>query len=268
MGEDGMSNIFLTGGSGRLGRELVGLFPNTTAAPTHDEMDLTDYVQVNRYLHNWRRTWKKPNDEAIIIHLAAMISPPACEANKEKAYAVNVQGTMNLLDACHEQLNSVYLILISSPCVFSGFDETPKTEGYIQYPDNYYGISKMLQEMVVRRFNDELYKFLIIRGNFVPYVKWPYPVAFTDRKSNYLFAHQLARAIKEVVDIGLQGEVHLLGDKILSMYELAHKCPNSEDVKPITYEEYYKQNPGAVKLTKNMVMETSYHKKFSIDDPK
>lgn len=261
-----MNNICITGSGGKLGKEVKALFPTTTATPTSEEMDLRDFVQVNKYLHNWRRAMKKPNDEAIIIHLAALTSPPACEKDKGEAYRVNVEGTVNLLNAAYGQLRDVYFILMSTPCVFSGDDEIAKGEYYIQYPDNYYGVSKMLEEMVVRRYNNDLFTSLIVRGNFVPYMKWPYPVAFTDRKSNYLFAPQLAKAIKEVIDIGLLGEIHLLGDKILSMYELAQLCPDSKDVKPITYEEYYKQNPGSVKLTKNMVMTTSYHKRFSIED--
>ena len=141
-----MTYTLITGAEGKLGREVKALFPNTTATPTHAEMDLRDYVQVNRYLHNWRRTWKKPNEEAIIIHLAALTSPPVCEKDKGNAYRTNVEGTANLIDACHEQLGGAYFCLMSTPCCFDGEDENDKDEDYIIYPSQFYGFTKALQE--------------------------------------------------------------------------------------------------------------------------
>jgi len=247
--------ILITGAGGRLGRYLAPLFPKALT-PTREELDVRDLKAVESYIKK-----HKPN---VVIHLAAIVSPPECEKNKKEAWRVNVLGTMNVVDACRKYSPECYFVLMSTPCIFDGNDETPKDENYIPYPDHFYGLTKVVQEVIVARSG---LKYLIVRGNFVPYEKWPYPKAFVDRKSNYLFAHQMAKAIKEVMDAKMEGVVHIVGDRVLSMYELALMCPDSKDVKPMTYEEYYKENPTAVKLTKSMVLKSTRWKQYSIEKP-
>lgn len=169
-----------------------------------------------------------------------------------------------MVDACEMLKPDCYFVMMGTPCVFSGDDKTPKDEYYLYDPDNYYGWCKAVQETVVRRSRP---RWLITRGNFVPYEKWPYPEAFTDRKSNYLFAHQLARGIKEVIDSEKGGIVHVLGDKIISMYELAKRCSDSEGVRPTTLKEFYRKNRDfPCRLTKNMVMKSTFWKTYNIDE--
>ena len=108
-----------------------------------------------------------------------------------------------------------------------------------------------MQETIVKRSN---LLSLIIRSNFIPYKKFPHEKAFSDRTSNYFFAPELAKEIKNTIDKKILGTVHILGDEILSMYDMAKLCPDSENVKPMTLEEYYKENPNSPKLTKNMVL--------------
>jgi len=253
----------ITGTSGKLGRALAPLYPNALK-PTSTELNIVNQTADEEYI----KTHMAAPDSNLLIHLAAMTSPPRCEENPSRAWDINVFGTLRLLKACKKYAPDTFFVLMSTACVFAGDDETPKHENSIPYPDNIYGLTKMIQELAVATSD---LKYLIIRGNFVPKEKWPYPAAFTDRKSNYLFAHQLAKGMKEAIDHYYETEsqgdiVHILGDKILSMYELAHKCPDSENVLPITYEEYYKQNPKAVKLTKSMVLESTQWKKYSIEE--
>lgn len=243
--------ILLTGASGKLGRKVAPLFPDALT-PSSKELNVTDAAAVDAYI--------KKNKPDIVIHLAAMTAPPRCEENKRIAWDVNVAGTAHLIDVCLKYNPKCYFVLMSTPCVFSGDDETPKDENYVQYPDNFYGVTKMLQELVVARSK---LKYLIIRANFVPYEKWPYPNAFVDRKSNYLFAHQLAKGIKEVVDVYLEGVVHILGDEILSMYDLAKLCPDSGNVGTMSYSDY-DSSKNKVKLTKNMVLKSTRWKLYSI----
>ena len=254
-----MKKVLITGGSGKLGKEVVKVFSQDKNyiiySPSHTEMDITDGNVTAEKI--------KLFQPDILIHLAALTSPPRCEANKQLAWKVNVVGTENIVDALEKFCSNCYLVYMSTPCVFSGEDETPKDEDYLIYPDNFYGLTKAIGEIVVKRSK---LKWLIIRGNFVPYEKWPYEKAFIDRKSNYLFAHQLAKGMKEVIEAGLRGIVHILGDKVLSMYELARLCPNSENVGKLTLEEYYKENPNSCKLTKNMVMESKRWKKYKIEE--
>ncbi|MEM5874525.1 MAG: sugar nucleotide-binding protein [Candidatus Aenigmatarchaeota archaeon] len=253
------TKILITGSSGRLGKPLMILFMSdkkyNVIALSHKDMPVEDRNKVFEIIEK--------NKPEIIIHLAALTSPPRCEKNKVESWRITVEGTINLVDACEIFSPQCYFVLMSTPCVFSGEDENPKDENYIYNPDNYYGFCKAIQEMVVRRSK---LKWLIIRGNFVPYEKWPYPKAFVDRKSNYLFAHQLAKGIKEVIEANQTGIIHIIGNRVLSMYELAKLCPESENVQPMTLEEYYNENPDSPKLTKNMVLKSTRWKEYKIEE--
>ena len=102
----------------------------------------------------------------------------------------------------------------------------------------------------------------------MPFEKWPYPRAFVARFGTYLFSHQLSKGIKEVLEtLSTIGKiVHIVGDKKISMFELAKRCPDSQNVGEITLEEYYRNDPNACKLTKDMSLRSSFWKTYSIDD--
>lgn len=246
--------VLITGAHGLLGSEVSKFFPGALR-PTHQELDVTDRKAVEDFISK-----NKPD---MVVHLAAAVSPVKCEANKQWAWDTSVGATEHMVDACEVHVPGCYFVLMSTPCVFNGEDEAPKDEDHYMEPDSFYGYTKSVQEVVVERSK---LKSLIIRGNFVGYKKWPYPKAFTDRKSNYLFSHQLARGISEVIAAEMTGRVHVLGDKVLSMFELARKCPDSQDVQPTTLDEYYKQNPKSCKLTKSMVMKSTKWKTYPIDE--
>ncbi len=239
--------ILITGAHGKLGSELSKLYPEALK-PTHQELDITDREKVFAYI--------KQHKPDIIIHLAALTGIRQCQENQELAWKTNVLGTKNLVDACLNYAENVYFVYMSTPCVFSGNPkEAPFFEDSIPNPKNYYSLTKLLGELVV--LTSKLY-FLIIRGNFVPRAKWPYPKAFTDRWGTYLFADQLAKAIKEVVDKQESGIIHLVGDKKLSMFELAKMT--TPDIKPMTLKEY-----SGPPLTQDMSLDTKKWHKYRID---
>jgi len=243
--------MLITGASGNLGSELSKLYPKA-AKPSHKELDIIDRYKVFKFIAE--------NRPRKIIHLAALVGIRECEENRELAWKTNVLGTKNLVDACLKYKSKVYFAYMSTPCVFSGNPkEAPFFEDSIPYPKNFYSLTKLIGECIVRFSGLE--NKLIIRGNFVPRKKWPYEGAFTDRWGTYLFADQLAKAIKEVVNKKLTGIVHLVGDKKISMYELAKMCPDSKNVKPITLKDY--KGPP---LTQDMSLDTKVWHKYSISD--
>jgi len=246
--------VLITGASGKLGKEVAKLFI-TPLTPSHSVLPIDDPIKVDEYIQR-----EKPD---IVIHLAAAVSPPKCEKNRDNTWRTNVDGTRNLIEACKDYVPNCYFIYMSTPCEFGGGNEYPKGEYDMYFPDNYYGFTKLISSMLVL---ESKLKSLVIRGNFVPKVKWPYPKAFVDRKSNYLFAHQLAKGIKEVIDTEIEGVIHITGNKILTMHELALKCPDSKNVQHYTLAEYYKENPGACKLTKNMILANNRWKSYNIDE--
>ena len=236
--------VLITGGTGRLGKELVKVFPESLH-PTRQELGVEVKSQVDNYISE-----EKPD---VIIHTAAVTSVPYCEENRKKAYETNVGGTENLIDACLNHNSDCYFVLISTACVFRG-DVGNYVETDLPYPKNYYALTKLLAECAVEYSG---LKFLIIRTNFVAREKWPYPKAFTDRYGTYLFASDVASAVKSIVQQKLAGIVHVSGDKKMSMFELAKiTTPN---VEPMTLSEYH-----GVPLTVDMSLSSIRIKPFKI----
>lgn len=216
--------IFITGGTGKLGKELVKIFPDSFH-PTHEELDITDKMSVCRFV--------KQVIPDVVIHTAALTSIRQCEESRELAWRINVEGTNNLVKACLEFCPNCQFIYISTACVYRG-DTGNYIESDIPYPKNFYSLTKLLGEFIVKYSG--LKKSLIIRTNFVAREKWPYPNAFIDRYGTYLFADELAIAIRSVIKQELKGIVHICGEEKISMYELAKIT--TPDVKPISMAEY------------------------------
>jgi dTDP-4-dehydrorhamnose reductase len=126
-------------------------------------------------------------------------------------------------------------------------------ESSIPYPENFYALTKLIGEHEVNR----LPEYLIIRTNFVAKKKWPYPKAFADRFGTYLFADGVAQGINDVQKENLHGFVHIVGDKKMSILELAKLT--TPDVQPMTIKEY-----SGPKLTMDMSLDTERWKKYKI----
>ena len=259
MGGGDKMKIMITGASGRLGKELSKLYPDALK-PSHKELDITNMDAVMKYI--------KKHKPDVVIHLAALTGIITCEENKELAWKTNVEGTRYIVDALEAYREDAKLIYMSTPCVFSGkISSAPFDEDSLPDPQNFYGLTKALGETIIRF--SRLLNWFIIRANFVPREKWPHPRAFTDRWGTYLFADDLAKAIKEVVEKanGKHGILHLVGDKRMSMYELAKIT--TPDIKPMTIKDYkgeFYAYRGAMppELTQDMSLATKYWHTYKI----
>ena len=189
-----------------------------------------------------------------MVHTAAFTDVKRAEEERELVWKTNVVGTCNLVDACMEHSPDAHFIYISTACVFDG-KRGMYTEDDIPAPKNYYSLTKLVGEFIVRA----LPKHLIVRTNFVAKERWPHPRAFVDRYGTYLFAEDVARGIKEIVDAGLFGIVHIVGDRKMSMFELAKLT--TPDIKPLTLKEY-----SGVPLTVDMTLDTVRWKKYTISN--
>lgn len=236
--------VLITGGSGKLGKELVEVFPESLH-PTRQELELKVKDQVDNYIFE-----KKPD---VIIHTAAVTSVPFCEENRKEAYTTNVAGTESLTNACKNHNAKCYFVLISTACVFRG-DVGNYTENDLPYPKNYYALTKLLAEFVVKCSG---LKFLIIRTNFVAHMKWAYPRAFVDRYGTYLFASDVASAVKSVIQKKLTGIIHVCGEEKMSMFELAKIT--TPTIEPMTLAEYH-----GVPLTVDMSLSSVRIKPFKM----
>ena len=198
--------LLLTGVTGTLGSDLKKLFPDAISPP-HSEFDICDKPKVDEFFKN--------NHIDLVIHTAALTTVRGCEKDKTLATKINVEGTKNLVDGLFDSNPDGYFVYISTACVFDGTGFS--NEDDIPQPVNFYASTKLLGEYELKK----LKKSLVIRTNFTGRKKWPYPKAFTDRFGTYLFSDQVAKAIKEVIDDNLDGIVHIVGEKRISMFELA-----------------------------------------------
>lgn len=238
--------ILVTGGSGALGTSLKKVFTDDFF-PTHNEMDITDQDAVEKTILDY-----KPDT---LIHIAAFVNVRGCEGDKNKAWEINVGGTKNIVNALRKLGNNCYLVYLSTACVFAGENEKYYTEEDRPSPKNYYSLTKFEGEKIVQQYENSC----IIRTNFVPREPWKYPKAFIDRFGTYLFSDGVAKGIFEVVDKKEKGIVHIVGDKRMSMYDLA-LLAGSKNVGKITLDEY----EGPL-LTVDMSLSTKKWKKYKIE---
>ncbi len=239
-------SILITGGSGALGTELKKKFTDTLT-PTHKELDITDKKNVADYIKN--------HDIDLIIHTAALTHIRPCEENKPVAWKTNVDGTRNLVEAVLNNKKNIKFIYISTACVFDGHVGM-YNENSIPYPENFYALTKLIGEYEVSKLRE----YLIVRTNFVAKKKWPYPGAFVDRFGTYLFAQDVSQGIMDVYKENMSGYVHIVGDKKISMFELAKLT--TPEIQPITIKEY-----SGPRLTMDMSLDTERWKKYKISEP-
>jgi len=233
----------ITGGSGILGIELKKFFPDSLF-PSHSELDITNHEMVFDYFSK--------NEFDSIIHAAAMTSVRQCESEKKLSWDTNVIGTKNLVDAAIKFNPNSKFSYVSTACVFDGHVGMYK-ESSIPHPENFYALTKLIGEQFVKNLKNHI----IIRTNFKGKQKWPYPKAFTDRFGTYLFADQVALGINDIIKENIQGVVHIVGKKKISMFELAQLT--TPDIKPLTIDEY--QGPP---LTMDMSLDTERWKKYTL----
>ena len=237
--------ILITGGSGALGTQLKKKYSNAILPP-HNELDVGNKNDVFEYF--------KKNDIDLIIHAAALTGIKQCEENKPLAWKTNVLGTRNLVEAVLASKRNSQFIYVSTACVFDGYTGMYK-ESSIPYPENFYALTKLLGEHEVNKLSN----YLILRTNFVAKKKWPHPKAFTDRFGTYLFADEVAQGIVDVQKEDLEGIVHIVGDKKISILELAKMT--TPDIQPMTIKDY-----SGPPLTMDMSLDTERWKRYKIGD--
>jgi len=235
-------NVFITAGSGLLGKALIETCPNefklsATYFPNKPDSfpESVNFFELN--ITNKDKVLKcirkiKPD---VIIHTAAIGSVDFCEKNKDISWVTNVDGTKNIIEAAKECNSKI--IYISSNAVFDGSNPPYKEEDEIN-PISYYGETKVICERLVK--NSEL-KSVIIRAilmygwnnslerqNMVTWIldsisKGVPLKIVNDIYSNPLLSLNCADAIWAVVKKEKTGIFHVAGSDCVSRYDFALK---------------------------------------------
>ncbi len=211
--------IYFTGGRGTLGTALSKIRPDIHFVDM-DDFNIVYFEQIKEFFKD-----KKPE---IIIHAAAMISPPTIEKNPIGAVEANIIGTANVVRFC--LANNVRLIYISTDYVFKG-DRGMYREDDAVFPVNKYAWSKLGGECAVRACDNAL----IVRTSFGPDV-FPYEKAFTDQWTVRDSVSNFAQKLSRIIDSGARGVLHVGSDR-KTVYEYAKELSPEKEIGKISVKD-------------------------------
>jgi len=260
--------IMVTGAKGQLGRDVMIQLATTGhqyQGVDQDDFDLTDQAAVFDYVNNYR--------PEIVIHCAAYTAVDKAETEKERCYAVNVNGTAYLAQAC--QTINAKLLYISSDYVFDGSGDTPFEIDSQPAPINYYGLTKYQGELEVQKHLD---RFFIVRAswifgnhghNFVKTIlnlakKQPEIRVVNDQVGSPTYAYDLAKLILDLVVTDKYGIYHVTNEGFCSWYQFATEiinlsgCPTK--IIPIASKDYPTPavRPKNSRLSKNSLIQAGF----------
>lgn len=154
--------VLVTGAGGQLGHDLVdvlgGSLPRggrTSAASAlgtarpgvarrgdvvgtdHARLDVADRAQVAEAFEQLR--------PEVVVHCAAWTAVDACEADPERAFAVNAMGTRHVAEAARR--HGAHMVYVSTDYVFDGTAERAYVEWDRPNPLSVYGRSKLGGEL-------------------------------------------------------------------------------------------------------------------------
>lgn len=150
--------VLVTGANGQVGQALRFVAPNcpkiTFLFCGSADLDIVNEESIKRVFNAF-----KPD---FCINAAAYTAVDKAESEREKAYAVNVTGVMNLTEVCRK-FNTT-LLHISTDFVFDGRHEFPYTEADDTNPQGVYGQTKRDGELEISK---RCSKYFIIRTSWV-----------------------------------------------------------------------------------------------------
>ena len=253
--------ILITGAGGQVGRELSRVFTaggHEVAGFDHVTLDITDRDSVRAAIVEFH-----PD---AVVHSAAWTAVDACEADPERAFAVNAMGTRFLTEAA--RLVSAPVHYISTDYVFDGTKEGAYLEWDPTNPQSVYGASKLAGERELDNGSS------VIRTSWVCGFHGPNMVKtilrlaaendtlsfVADQRGCPTFADDLAAMIGSLVTGRHSGIFHVTNAGAVSWYEFAREVllasgQDPDRVQPVTTAEL--QPPRPAPRPANSVLENA-----------
>ena len=254
--------VLVTGVGGQLGYDVMNelakrnfeaigsdiLTKENIALPyEYIQLDITDKEAVENVINSVQSD--------AVIHCAAWTAVDAAEEeqNKAKVFAINVDGTRNIAEACKKF--DCKMIYISTDYVFNGQGEEPWQADCKDYaPLNVYGESKLQGELAVAEL---LEKYFIVRiawvfgkngNNFIKTMlnvgkKYDTLRVVNDQIGTPTYTFDLARLLVDMIATEKYGYYHATNEGgYISWYDFACEIFKQAGYKtkviPVTTEEY------------------------------
>ena len=192
----------------------------------------------------------KPN---VVFDVHSLTNVDYCELHREEAWAVNVEGTKNVAEACEK--NKIKIFFISSDYVFDGKKNIYYEKDEL-HPLNYYGKTKAIGEKVIQLLDTD---HVIVRTTVLygiggigkkPFTSWVIEnlkigkeiKVVKDQFNNPTFVDNLAEILLKLYEKNAFGVFHVVGKDNVSRYKFALKIAeifnlNKKLIKPITTSE-------------------------------
>ena len=237
------NKVFVTGVNGQLGHDVSNELSKrgyvVLASDISKEYNGIDKnINYNKY-YSLDITNKEAVDKIIeetrpdvIIHCAAWTAVDLAEeeTNKPKVYAINVEGTRNIAEACKKI--DAKMLYLSTDYVFNGEGNSPwKADDKDYSPLNYYGKTKLEGEIAVSSILD---KYFIVRIAWVfglngnNFIKTMIKVGKThnevrvvnDQIGTPTYTFDLARLLVDMIETDKYGYYHVTNEgSYISWYD-------------------------------------------------
>lgn len=261
--------IIGTGLNGLVGSRIQELLENKYSFQNISRttgVDILNKKQILEFLES--------SDSPFVLHLAAKTDVDGCENDKSRdellvkqgetnphvysssAWAINVIGTENIIEACNK--TNKKLIYISTDFVFNGEKKEPYEERDKQDAINWYGYTKYMGEKLVQKKSK---KWIIAR------IAYPYRAYFkknslvtallnklqkqeeffavTDHIMTPTFIDDIAFALDMLIENNAEDIYHVVGNEYLSPYDAAIKIAHTfnlstHTIHKTTRDEFFK----------------------------
>jgi dTDP-4-dehydrorhamnose reductase len=234
-----MKRICVTGGNGLLGTRLISTAEGRYRLALIDlqdgplvHTDGLNYIQGDITNAPSIRKCIVGAEPDCVINAAAFTDVDGCEFEREKAWAVNVEGARNVALVCREL--KIKMIHISTDYIFDGKDG-PYGEDDIPNPIGYYGKTKLESEGRVQEILDDaviartmvLYGYTPgVRPNFVTWLIGKLNIKervtiVDDQFGTPTLADDLAKALMVLYEKDGRGVYNTAGSECLSRYDFA-----------------------------------------------
>lgn len=229
--------IFLTGGSGNLGKALLrNSGSRKVLSPTRSSFDIKT-GDLSKY-----------RGISVLIHAAALTRPMSGhEIFPDTSIRANIMATARLANQCY--LSKIKIVYISTDYVYSGTTGNYKETDPLS-PVNAYGWSKLGGECSVRMISDHL----ILRCALAE-TPFPHVSAFYDVYKSYISMDEASKKIWKLIDLDAKGIFNIGGPR-KSIYDYA--LAENKNVTRASVKSY----TGPSNVAKDCSMDISKYDQF------